>query len=68
MTENSSYDSPCNFKKTDLRFVPGNPVLPKSNVNLDNFPSVPSWQILKLGEGRINKEHTGGCQCGAVWR
>jgi hypothetical protein len=45
-------------------FLPGTAILLKETVNLDNFPSVANWQIFKLGEARINKQHPGICQ----WR
>jgi hypothetical protein len=35
------------FKTANLRFARGKAVLLKETVNLENFPSSPTWQILK---------------------
>jgi hypothetical protein len=45
-------------------FLPGTAILLKKTVDLENFTSLPDWQIFKLGEARTNKQHIGICQ----WR
>jgi hypothetical protein len=56
------------LKTINLRFVPGYGFSRGNSTDFGNFPPVPNWQTRELGEDRINKEHTGGCQFGVVCR
>jgi hypothetical protein len=60
---------PTILKTAKSTFVPGFSILLESTVDLENFPSFPSWQILKLDWKRHELQYLGGCQWGgAGWK